>query len=358
MAESSMGRFPTRTHALAILIASCAACSQEAEVYSTPDLAPAGSSGDSAPPFNPDAGASTPPTSSGLPIIFSFHLEAKTARECTAGFSEQECADDAEWQANVKVLDRLIDKLGAHGLKGTFQHQIQWLQRLEQSEEGKTITTKMIQNGHEIALHHHGWDHGDPDGYTDTPGVSGNKFVGTMDDYLDWVHGWELRWSYQLVTIEGTDLNAGDNRPEWIYRTSDDHNNVEAEALDDGGDECGYSDGTGKPAWLVVALPSQHRGTGTVTSVGHTYFGKGKTGTAACQSAYAAHILRRTEQILARGPKANEAINMVLHPDIDYGFSALTGVYDQFFADVSALSGIVGMTVRDYSCQRAAHCEE
>jgi hypothetical protein len=257
----------------------------------------------------------------------------------------------------MAVLDTLVDALDANGLKGTFQHQIQWLQRLELSEMGRSITKKMIDNGHEIALHHHGWGHGDPDGYTDDATASGDKLLGTMDDYLDWLHGWEERWSYQLVTIEGTDLNFGDNRAEWIYRTGDDQNNAEIVDLSDPTDACGYSNGKGKPAWKSLALPSLPKEAKGYSTLGHTYFGKGQLGLADCQQVYSDNIVSRTKEIIARGPKTTEAVNMVLHPILDYAHPTLTGVYDQFFKDIVATNGVVGMTVRDYMCQRASLCE-
>jgi hypothetical protein len=308
-----------------------------------------------------DSGTDTAPEDrSGLPILFSLHLEAKTARRCDDGIAPRDCASDQDWQANMDRLDHLIDSLDSAGLKGTFQHQIQWLQRLEDSPEGQAITQKMLDNGHEIGLHHHGWGHGDPDGYTNITTASGPLFLGDMDDYLDILHDWEDRWNYQLVTIEGTDLTLYDNQPEWLYRTSDDQHSLHWEDLDDEFNLCHYADGTGKPAWRGVTLPSTATKADGFTKVGHTYFGKGEVGVqggAACQQVYADHILVRTKTLLSDGVETTDAVNMVFHPDIDYGLPHLTPGYDDFFQNIAEEEGVIGMTVRDYMCERVGVCE-
>jgi len=298
-----------------------------------------------------------PDRADGLPILFSFHMEAKTARHCGVGINDVDCADDAEWAENMASLEALVDSLDSAGLKGTFQHQIQWLERLDESPEGEALMQKMIDNGHEIALHHHGWGHGDPDGYSNNPDAGGEGFLGTMDDYMVIHNDWETRWNYQLVTMEGTDINLYDGQPEWIYRTSDDQHSAFAIDLDDPSDLCGFDDGSGKPAWHSVTLPSTPSSSRDYTSVGHTYFGKGEAGTAECLEMYRVHILARTQEILDAGHESTDSINMVLHPVLDYAFPTLTDVYDQTFADLAALDGVFGMTVRDYMCERAEECE-
>ena len=162
---------------------------------------------------------------------------------------------------------------------------------------------------------------------------------------------------YQIVTIEGTELNFGDNQLEWLYRTSDDQANANSVPLNDPTDVCGYSDGMGKPTWMEVNLPSRPKSIMDYTMVGHTYYGRGSLGQTACQEVYAAHILERTAAILAVGPEFDDAINRVRHPTIDYANPDLTPVYNQFFSDITALDGTVGMTVRDFMCERANQCE-
>jgi len=332
----------------------------EPDAGSQPDLAEAdtNSQPDRRPPEN-DAGRpdTTQAPRDGLPVLLSLHMEAKTARHCDDGILPQNCTDDESWIDHMDGINEMLDVLDSVGLKGTFQHQIQWLQRLEESATGRAITRRMLDTGHEIALHHHGWGHGDPDGYSNNPDAEGDLFLGTMDDYIDIVHDWEERWDYQLVTIEGTELNFWDNQPEWLYRTSDDQNNEHLVPLDDPDNICGYADGSGKPAWQVVALPSVPTVGPEFSMVGHTYYGRGKLGQTACHEVYAAHILRRTQEILDDGPASDDAINLVLHPTQDYANPNLTGVYDQFFSDIMDLDGVVGMTVRDYMCERAGACE-
>jgi hypothetical protein len=301
-----------------------------------------------------------------IPVMFSIHMEAQTARECppssTVGSEsvEPDCADESEWLDNMGHLDSLIDALDDAGLKGTFMHQIQWLLRLENSPMGRALIEKMIDNGHEIALHHHGWDHADPDGYSDYEFAAGGvDYLGDMDTYLLLVQGWQKRWSYELMTMDGTGLEVhGDERPEWIYRTgSDGHNNDAFELMyDPVADECGFASGSGKPAWKVVALPNRATAMDDHTLLGYTYFGKGSANSVDCLSLYTAQILARTRAVQVAGPDAGEGINMVLHPVSDYGSTHLRPVYDQFFQDIANQGG-EGMTVRHFMCDRAGVCE-
>ena len=292
-----------------------------------------------------------------VPVLLSLHMEAKTARHCTDGVLPEVCTTDEDWVQHMANLDGMVDALDNVGLKGTFQHQIQWLQRLEESETGRAITQKMIDNGHEIGLHHHGWGHADPDGYSNNPDAEGDLFLGSMDDYLAILHAWEERWNYELVTIEGTELNFWDNQLEWLFRTSDDQSNPDLVPLNDPGNACGMADGSGKPAWQVVALPSRPFWAPDYNMVGHTYFGRAGAAGVECQRVYSAHILARTMEIISAGPKSDDAINMVLHPQLDYASPDLSEVYNQLFADVVATGGVVGMTVRDYFCDRVGICE-
>ncbi len=308
---------------------------------------------------HPGCNRPTPPgRADGLPVLFTIHMEATTSRECGEGIDPTVCVDDDRWATNMASLDAMVDALDDAGLKGTFLHQIQWLERLELSETGRAITQKMLDHGHEIGIHHHGWDHADPDGYTNNPdAVGADGFLGTMDDYMDIIHAWQERWNYTLVTVEGTGLTVDcDAQPEWIYRASDDHRNVDAVALDDPTDACGFEDGSGKPAWKVIALPSRPEPTRDFTKVGHTYFGKGAHANVDCLGLYTTQILARTEEIQTAGPAREDAINMVLHPVLDYGVASLTDTYDQFFLDIAAQGG-VGMTLRAYMCERADYCE-
>ncbi len=298
-----------------------------------------------------------------IPVIFSIHMEARTARECSSMIDPADCADDSEWLENMDHLDSLIDALNGAGLKGTFMHQIQWLLRLETSATGRMIIYKMIGGGHEIALHHHGWDHADPDGYSDCKEASGVDHLGGMDAYLDLVRDWSQRWGYPLVTMDGTSLETcGDERPEWLYRTGSDRQSDLAFDLmyDPVADECGFADGSGKPAWTVVALPnSAHRDTvqDDHTWLGYTYFGKGSANSQECLSLYTEQILARTRAIQVTGPARDEAINMVLHPVSDWGSDQdLRSVYEQFFHDIADQGG-QGMTVRKFMCDRAGFCE-
>ena len=144
-------------------------------------------------------------------------METRTSRICdTVG----PCVEEEAWQPSVAELATLLERLDANGLNGTFEHPFHWLTRLTESAEGIAVTETMLGGGHEIALHHHGYDHDGWDGYSDSDaastqhGVYKDVTAQPMSAYMNLVNAWEADHGYEIVTMEGTDLMS-DGQPEW-----------------------------------------------------------------------------------------------------------------------------------------------
>ncbi len=302
-----------------------------------------------------DAGEEIEPTfldealESDLPVIFSIHMEAKSAREC--GGVNTSCKTDEEFVEMMDVVERMIDIYNETGLKGTFEMHIQWIQRLPKTDQGRRLIQAMIDGGHEPALHHHGMTQSDWDGYSDEAGASdSDEYLGSMSDYLEIVHQFEDDWGVELTTTEGTGLKT-DSQEEWIYRTSDDQNNSEAYTISDPDGVCPV----GRPVWTLITLPNQPRSAQGYTSIGHTHFG---TKNAACTENIGAQLLERINEIIDEGYDSNDVINFVFHP-MDYGTDADNmDAHDAFYRSLSEIDELYGMTVQQYMCERVDICYE
>jgi hypothetical protein len=305
-----------------------------------------------------------------LPFIITFHMETKTARVCDASGSE--CATASQWSDNMDALEGLVDLLSDAGLKGTFQHQIQWLERLDSSIQGRRITRKMITGGHEIGLHHHGASHPGWNGYTRDDELSDEPgYIGDMDDYMAIVHDWERTWGSDVTTIEGTDLNAGTedalHQDEWVYRTGDDTSCTWAVSVADDEKACGLTSESGstlgRPAWTVVVAPSSINDWSEITgyaTLGHTYFGTANANSEACQQVYVNNLEDAIEGILCDPDRdSTDAVNVVLHPILDFALNdGVRSVYEAFFLNLGDDPRLVGMTVQEFMCERVGNCHD
>lgn len=284
-----------------------------------------------------------------VPVLLSIHMETSESIPCDSG--HKRCKTDEEFGEMMIILERLIETLNATGLKGTFEHQITWLIRLEQSERGRSLIQAMIEEGHEIALHHHGFDHNDWDGYSNNPESNDHS----MEEYMNIVHDFEKEWGIQITTMEGTDLSF-DGQEEWIFHTSDDQQNQYKVELKDPEGYCPV----GRPTWSVVSLPNKARELSSmnVINFGHTFFG-GNFAQAKpdCTKVLSENILARIAEINLDDLETNEFLNFVFHPT-DYGKSEEnTQIYDKFFMTLGSMEELIGMTVQDFTCKRLKVCD-
>ncbi len=292
----------------------------------------------------------------GIPVLLSIHMESSSSRVCDD--TSARCVTEEEWEDSLDSLERMIAALDDAGLKGTFQHQIHWITRLAESERGIAITQSMIDGGHELAIHRHGFTHNDWDGYSDDPEAAHGHSIysdletQSMDEYMEIINDWQDAWGHIARTVEGTDLIV-DRQPEWIYQTGDDGNNPNSEELHDPNNHCP----SGRPTWSTVSLPNTPRilrGQG-ITSIGHTWIG---AQTGSCTETVSTHILQVIDALDPETIDPTSVINVVFHPK-DYDTNEENSdAFDAFFQELASRDFLVGMTVSDYMCERVGECPQ
>ncbi|MDG1949806.1 MAG: hypothetical protein P8J32_03215, partial [bacterium] len=104
-------------------------------------------------------------TDGTIPLIMSIHMESSSSRVCDD--TDARCATDEEWEYLLGVTETLVQSLDENNLKGTFQMQSLWMTRLQDSDRGIAIIDSIVDGGHEVAVHRHGFTHNDWDGYSD-----------------------------------------------------------------------------------------------------------------------------------------------------------------------------------------------
>lgn len=289
-----------------------------------------------------------------IPILFSVHTESSSSRICDG--TEARCATDEEWEELLGVTERMIEAWDRNGLKATFQMQISWMTRLQDSDRGRDIIQSLIDGGHEIAIHHHGFTHNDWNGYSDDPESANGHDIYTdlvakpMSEYMEIVHAFEDEWGVQITTVEGTDLMI-DRQPEWIFQTGDDGNNPNAQELNDPHNYCPE----GRPTWSSVTLPnssSSLRSQG-VTSVGHTWL-SAQTGD--CTRTVMDHVLDIINSFESDELDADEVVNFVLHPKDLTTNADNEDAFMEAFDAFGSIEKLVGMTVQEYMCERVGKC--
>lgn len=311
--------------------------------------------------------AAAPPAAaepSTIPLLLSVHLEARTARRCDT--PPVGCASDDDFDANMDGLEAFLTSLDDSGLSATFQLHIQWLMRLDESERGAQLMAGIIDGGHEVALHHHHFDHADWDGYSDDPAAWSsahfkykNLDPSPMSDYMAALGAWEQRWDVRVQTM-ATPAFETDWQPAWGFRTTDDENTANATALDDPSGACQKSSG-GVQTDGVLTLPNgpttwEHEDLGLVVlGVTHTRFIGGHE---ACQRLLGDHVLEAAALLDPTSMDPSEVINLVFHL---HNYSESAGVksaFDDFFASAGAMPGLEPMTVQGYMCARRGACPQ
>lgn len=85
------------------------------------------------------------------------------------------------WTAAIDLI-HLANEFGA---RFTLQFNPQWAEYILKDHNKLNLVTKWQQQGHELGLHHHGYDHGDWNGYTNRVGKEVDpKFRGSIQDMM------------------------------------------------------------------------------------------------------------------------------------------------------------------------------
>lgn len=106
----------------------------------------------------------------------------------------------AYWPTAVNLV-KLADQYSA---KLTLQFNPQWAEYILNDHNKLNLLRKWQQHGHEVGLHHHGYDHGDWNGFTNRVGKEVDpKFRGSIQDMMELL--WRFVGADQLVSGTITD---------------------------------------------------------------------------------------------------------------------------------------------------------
>ncbi len=107
---------------------------------------------------------------------------------------------ETHWLTTLKLIE-LADRYKA---KLTLQFNPQWAEYILNNQTYFNILKKWQEKGHEIGLHHHGYDHGDWDGYTNRKGKeTDSRFRGRISNMMEIMR--KLIHPYELLTGTITD---------------------------------------------------------------------------------------------------------------------------------------------------------
>jgi len=99
------------------------------------------------------------------------------------------------WPSTISLID-LANKYNA---ELTLQFNPQWAEYILNEEGHANKIREWQKKGHEVGLHHHGYEHGDWNGYTNRPGKEDDpRFRGTTKDLIEIMV--QLVGPYQLFT--------------------------------------------------------------------------------------------------------------------------------------------------------------
>ncbi len=111
------------------------------------------------------------------------------------------------------VLSDLVNMSDQYGASLSIQLNPQWAEYILMDEDRFGRLKKWQQDGHEIGLHHHGYDHEDWDGYTNRDeGKRDSKFRGSVRDAVSLM----TRLVYPLRLLSGTISDEEFDYPEGI----------------------------------------------------------------------------------------------------------------------------------------------
>jgi hypothetical protein len=85
------------------------------------------------------------------------------------------------WPAAIDLVDLAYE----YGARLTLQFNPQWAEYILEDRNKLNLLRKWQQQNHEVAIHHHGYDHGDWNGYTSRPGKECQpRFRGNVRDMM------------------------------------------------------------------------------------------------------------------------------------------------------------------------------
>lgn len=97
-----------------------------------------------------------------------------------------------------------VDLANRYKTRLTLQFNPQWAEYILKDQNKFNMLKEWQRQGHEVALHHHGYDHGDWNGYTNRPGKEDDpRFRGSVRDMMELMR--RLSHSHQLMTGTVTD---------------------------------------------------------------------------------------------------------------------------------------------------------
>lgn len=115
----------------------------------------------------------------------------------------------AFWPTAVNLV-KLADQYEA---KLTLEFNPQWAEFILKDQDNFSLLEEWQKQGHEVGLHHHGYDHGDWNGYTNrTEKEKDPKFRGRVEDMMELMR--QLGHLYQILS--GTITDEGVDYPEGI----------------------------------------------------------------------------------------------------------------------------------------------
>ena len=121
---------------------------------------------------------------------------------------------DLEYQSRFwPAAAGLVELADHYDAKLTLQFNPQWAEYILKENNRLALLKSWQKNGHEVALHHHGYDHRNWNGYTNRPGKSNAPgYRGRVEDMIDLVA--RLAAPYKLLS--GTITDEGSDHPECI----------------------------------------------------------------------------------------------------------------------------------------------
>jgi hypothetical protein len=116
------------------------------------------------------------------------------------GHTESLEYQESFWPAAIDLVDLAYQ----YGVRLTLQFNPQWAEYILEDRNKLNLLRKWQQQNHEVAIHHHGYDHGDWDGYTNRPGKEDDpRFRGSVRHMMKLMG--QLIQPYQLLSGTITD---------------------------------------------------------------------------------------------------------------------------------------------------------
>lgn len=97
-----------------------------------------------------------------------------------------------------------VELADQYNAKLTLQFNPQWAEYILQDKKRFHILKKWQEKGHEIALHHHGYDHANWNGFTNREGINDDsRYRGSVNDMMKLMN--QISYPYELLSGTVTD---------------------------------------------------------------------------------------------------------------------------------------------------------